>query len=149
MQTQSAASRARAQGFSLIEILIVLVVLAIIMAMAVGAVMGARHKAKQGATVADMRSLATAIEAYSVDQGFPPASGAFDVVADVLRPYHNKLVPVNDHWGHIYTYVRNVGSYTLTSFGRDGVDGLEMTPTTRSDYDRDIEVVDGKFPGLP
>ena len=102
-----------------------------------------------GATIADMRNLSTAIEAYSVDFSLPPPSGAFTSVATLLRPYHNQIVPVNDHWGHVYDYASDTSpSYSLTSFGKDGIDGFELTPSTRFEFERDILVTNGEFPGL-
>ena len=141
--------RTRAAGFSLIEILIVVVVLGIIMSIVINTLINARDKARQGATIADMRNLSTAIEAYTVDYSFPPATTVFTDVAQLLKPYSNKNVPVNDHWGHAYEYVRpDAQTYSLTSFGKDGLDGAEMTPDTRFEFNRDIVVANGQFPGL-
>ena len=143
-------SRTRAAGFSLIEILIVVVVLGIIMSIVVSTLINARDKARQGATIADMRNLCTAIEAYTVDYSLPPDTMVFTDVAQLLKPYHSKHVPVNDHWGHAYEYVRSdIQTYSLTSFGKDGIDGAEMTPDTRFEFNRDIVVANGQFPGLP
>ena len=140
----------RAAGFSLIEILIVIVVLGIIMAMTVSSLLNARDKARQGATIADMRNIATAIEAYTVDYSLPPDTQLFPAVAALLSPYHNRNVPVDDHWGHVYTYVSDIDmNYTLISFGKDGIDGADMTPATRFEFSRDIIVRNGEFPGLP
>ena len=119
------------------------------MAIAVSTLLNARDKARQGATISDMRNLSTAIEAYSVDYSFPPATMAFSQVARLLEPYNNHSVPVVDHWGHNYDYTRTGHQgYSLVSFGKDGVDGADLTPETRSEFNRDITMIDGKFPGL-
>jgi hypothetical protein len=56
---------------------------------------------------------------------------------------------VDDHWGHIYAYVCDIdGDYSLISFGKDGIDGDDMTPGTRYEFARDIVVTNGEFPGL-
>jgi general secretion pathway protein G len=137
-------------GFSLIEILIVVAVLGILMAMTVSSLVGARDKARQGATIADMRNIATAIEAYTVDFSVPPVAGAFESVSLMLRPYLNQNVPVNDHWGHIYSYTRDGDAfYSLISLGKDGIDGPDITPETRREFVRDIVMANGEFPGLP
>ena len=138
-------------GFTLVELLVVTAVLAIIMAIAVASLAGALDKARQGATIADMRNLGTAIEAYQVDNSFAPLVGAGfkDTVAPLLVPYHNRLVPVNDHWGNVYTYESDgLASYSLTSFGKDGIDGDDLTPTTKGDFYRDIVLSNGQFPSL-
>ena len=142
--------RTRTAGFSLIEVLITVVVLGIIMSIVVSTLLRARDKAKQGATIADMRNLSTAIEAYTIDHSLPPDTMIFTDVAQLLKPYHNQIVPVNDHWGHVYEYVRSdIQTYSLRSFGKDGVDGADMTPDTRFDFNRDIVITNGQFPGLP
>jgi prepilin-type N-terminal cleavage/methylation domain-containing protein len=57
------------RGFTLIELLIVVAVIAILAAIAVPNFLEAQTRAKVSRTVADMRSLAVAIEAYQTDQG--------------------------------------------------------------------------------
>ncbi len=71
---------------------------------AIAALIGALDRARQGATIADMRNLGTAIEAYNIDYGRPPRGVAFDTVSVFIVPYHNLVVPENDHWGNIYAY---------------------------------------------
>ena len=95
--------RTRTAGFSLIEVLITVVVLGIIMSIVVSTLLRARDKARQGATIADMRNLSTAIEAYTVDHSLPPDTMIFTDVAQLLKLYHNQRVPVNDHWVHHFT----------------------------------------------
>jgi type II secretion system protein G len=138
-------------GFTLVELLVVTAVLAIIMAIAVASLSGALDKARQGATIADMRNLGTAIEAYQVDHSLPPQVGAGfeDTVAPLLVPYHNRIVPVTDHWGNVYGYETDgLGAYSLISYGKDGVDGNDLTPMTKGEFDRDILLTNGEFPGL-
>ena len=137
-------------GFSLIELLVTLVVLAIITTITIGVVLGAHEKAKQGATVADMRGIATAIESYAVDNTRPPATVAdFTVMEQLLEPYHTSTVPVRDHWGHLYSYEAENGDYTIVSFGKDGVDGLDISPATRTEFERDIVFSNGRFVAAP
>jgi len=149
MKRPDRPARGRAAGFSLIEVMIVLVVLGIIMAITVNTLLSARDKAKQGATIADMRNISTAIEAYTVDFSVPPSTALFSSVAALLRPYHNQRVPVNDHWGNIYGYVRQSDrDYSLISLGKDGLSGDPLTPESRFEFERDIVLANGEFPGL-
>ncbi len=55
------------KGFTLIELLIVVAIIAILAAIAVPNFLEAQTRSKVSRTVADMRTLATAIEAYAVD----------------------------------------------------------------------------------
>jgi type II secretion system protein G len=67
------ASRSPRTGFTLIELLIVVAIIAILAAIAVPNFLEAQTRAKVSRALADMRSLATAIEAYRVDNNrYPP-----------------------------------------------------------------------------
>lgn len=60
------------RGFTLIELLIVIAIIAILALIAVPNFLEAQVRAKVSRALADMRSLAVAVEAYSVDWGRPP-----------------------------------------------------------------------------
>ena len=57
------------KGFSLIELLIVVVIIGIIAAIAIPNLLNAVQRGKQKRSMSDMRALATAIEAYAVEEG--------------------------------------------------------------------------------
>jgi prepilin-type N-terminal cleavage/methylation domain-containing protein len=59
------------RGFTLIELLIVVAIIAILAAIAVPNFLEAQTRAKVSRTLADMRSLATALETYTVDTNKP------------------------------------------------------------------------------
>ena len=60
------------RGFTLIELLIVVAIIAILAAIAVPNFLEAQTRSKVSRVHADMRSIATALEAYSVDNNRPP-----------------------------------------------------------------------------
>jgi prepilin-type N-terminal cleavage/methylation domain-containing protein len=64
--------RTMKKGFTLIELLIVVAIIAILAAIAVPNFLEAQVRSKVSRVKADMRSIATAIEAYAVDNNRPP-----------------------------------------------------------------------------
>ena len=60
------------QAFTLIELLVVVAIIAILAAIAVPNFLAAQTRAKVSRVKADLRTLATAVEAYTVDHNIPP-----------------------------------------------------------------------------
>lgn len=60
------------QGFTLVELLIVVSIVAILAAIAVPNFLEAQTRAKTVRVLSDMRTMQVAIESYAVDQGVPP-----------------------------------------------------------------------------
>ncbi len=65
----------RRSGFTLIELLVVVAIIAILAAIAIPNMLEAQVRAKVSRTRADLRTIATAIEAYTVDNNRPPYDG--------------------------------------------------------------------------
>lgn len=66
----------RRKGFTLIELLIVVAIIAILAAIAVPNFLEAQTRSKVSRVKSDLRTLATAIEAYTVDYNYPiPGAG--------------------------------------------------------------------------
>ena len=143
--------RSSQSGFTLIELLIVVAVIGIVAAISVIQYMGALDKAKQRATMADMRSISRALEAYLVDNHIVPNdAGGVAMLSTILIPYQINVVPQNDHWGHTYSFESNAfDAYTLESFGKDGAPGADITYNTRMDFALDIVIRDGHFVAAP
>ena len=86
-------------AFTLIELLIVVAIIAILAAIAVPNFLEAQTRSKVSRCKADMRSLATALEAYSVDCNKYPYPGGVSDAGEVHVPnramggYPNKFAP--------------------------------------------------------
>ncbi len=138
-------------GFTLVEVLVVVVILGIVSALSIVALAGALDRAKQRATMADMRTIGRTIEAYVVDNNFlPDDTGGLAALVPVLVPYQSDVLPISDHWGRELGYVASpTGDYTIESFGRDGVPGADIDASSRFEFDRDIVLANGRFSASP
>ncbi len=77
----------REKGFTLIELLIVVAIIAILAAIAVPNFLEAQTRSKVSRAQSDMRSLATAIESYQIDNGvYPPIVAPNSPFAGVSTP---------------------------------------------------------------
>jgi general secretion pathway protein G len=150
MRGLSTARKARRHaGFTLIELLIVVAIIGIMAALAIPNLRNAMDRAKQKATMAEMRSIGNALETYAVDhnvypQGLTDAGGA--AVGGYVAPLYIQKMPDADGWNnpwHIDT--NSTGTvYTITSYGRDGTQGTN-TGGPITDFNCDIIYTNGSF----
>jgi general secretion pathway protein G len=126
-------------GFTLIEILVVVAVLAVLAALVAPNVFQHLGTAQDAATRSQIEMLGAALDAYRLDNGRYPTT---DQGIDALRnapsadpaprnwrgPYLRREIPL-DPWDVPYQYLSpgefNPNSYDLVSFGADGVQGGE------------------------
>lgn len=142
---------AQESGFSLIEVLIVVAIIGVLCSIAIVSLNDAFDRAKQRATMSDMRTISKALEIYMADTGHYPASGqTMTQLVLILIPYQTSVLPSSDAWKHPYTYsTDDVDSYSIESYGKDGVDGLDVNYSTRFEFDRDIILSNGLFFASP
>ena len=126
--------------------------LGIVAAIAVPNLLNAIDRGKQQRTMADLRSIATAIEAYAVDNDFYPTALDIDELESVLEPVYIRNIPETDGWGNrlIYLPGEPPGSgYRIRSFGKDGVAEAVPRGGPTGDFDCDIVFIDGQFTQWP
>jgi len=167
----------RRSGFTLIELLIVVAIVGIIMAILIPNLLDSLQKAKQRATVAEMRSVGQAWFSWLTDQVSAAAAGSaqtfdFGSLDETLTQsellemlfksssmFYIRDVPSRDGWGHPMEYSwsgdpLSAHVMAIRSQGRDGLPGPSGDPYTlgpfaASNYDEDIVWLDGFFVRYP
>jgi general secretion pathway protein G len=138
------------KGFTLIELLIVVAIIGIIAAIAIPNLLNAIDRGKQKRTMADMRSIGTAIESYAVDNNFYPkgmASVTASGISAHVSPIYIKTVPTTDGWSNAWDVDSDaLGSeYTITSIAKDATAEGSPAGGLTGDFDCDIIFVNGQF----
>lgn len=131
-------SKREDNGFTLIEILIVMVIIGLLAALVGPRMFGKVGKSKQKAAKAQISLLETALDTYRLDVGKYPTT---DMGLEVLRikpddlenwdgPYLPKEIPL-DPWGKPYEYrsPSEHGDYEIVSYGADNSPGGEGEET--------------------
>lgn len=124
----------KSQGFTLIEVMVVVVILGILAAFIVPKIIGRPDEAKIAKVKSDVRTLQTALDLYRLDNGTYPTSDQ-GLQALIQKPtiepipsgwkggYIQKLN--DDPWGRPYHYL-NPGEHLevdIFSYGPDGKPG--------------------------
>jgi general secretion pathway protein G len=123
------------QGFTLVELLVVMAIIALLAALVAPKVFPKLGKGKTSAAQAQIELLGQALDQYRLDTGRYPTSEQ-GLQSLITNPGDDKwqgsylkknLIPV-DPWGKPYNYVccpGTHGDYDLFSYGRDGTPGGE------------------------
>jgi general secretion pathway protein G len=133
-------------------------IIGIIAAIAIPNLLNAIDRGKQKRSMADMRSIGTAVESYSVDVNFYPISTSMASITSIgattmgIEPVYIKLAPTKDGWGGLYYYgsdTTGAGSdYTISTYAKDKKVSSSSAGAT-SDFDCDIIFQNGTFTAYP
>ena len=127
----------KANGFTLIEIMVVMVILALLIAAVAPNILGQADKARITIAKQDIRNLANALDMYRLDNhNYPSTEQGLQALIEQPTGFpepknwnkggYVKSLP-KDPWGNDYQYVAPGanGPFDLYSFGADGKDGGE------------------------
>jgi len=103
-------------GFSLVELMMVVLVMAVLTGIAIPTYTGLRDSARESATESDMNSIAKALELFRNNNPDYPAT---EQGIKILEENELKVIPEEDHWGNLYIYSMADSAYELRSMGRD------------------------------
>jgi general secretion pathway protein G len=122
-------------GFTLIEIMVVILIIGLLALMVVPRLRGVADRAKRTKAQADIQELKQALDRYYLDNGSYPTTDQ-GLQALVAPPTGGRLpsnyeqggyiekLP-NDPWGNQYFYQSDGTTYALKSFGPDGVQSAD------------------------
>ncbi len=119
---------ATADGFSLMELLVVLSIMGLLATMVLPHMMGALGKAKNETTATQIEQISAALDYFKVDNGRYPTTeeGLQALVAappgltSWNGPYLAKPELPVDGWKHPFQYETSGDAFALYSFGADG-----------------------------
>lgn len=127
----------RRDGFTLIEVLVVIAVISVLAALVAPNVFGHLGTAKDAAAQSQIEMLGAALDSYRLDNGrYPTSEQGLDALVNAPSrgskpvnwrgPYLRKAVPL-DPWGHAYVYrspaEQSRAGFDLLSLGEDGQPG--------------------------
>jgi len=118
---------------------------------------GERELAAAKRTIADLRTIATALEARATDTNEYPDAADMETLRKLLEPTYIRHMPSRDGWGHEFIYLGSPDKqqYRFVSAGSDGVfepNSRQLTkmPARESDrFEDDIIFQDGEFVQVP
>jgi general secretion pathway protein G len=126
--------RRREEGFTLVEILIVVIIIGLLAALVGPKLFGKVSSAKLKAAKAQIELFGTALDAFRLDVGrYPTGEEGLKALREKPSgvdgwqgPYLPKEIPL-DPWGRPYLYISpgEHAEYDLISYGLDGVVGGE------------------------
>ncbi len=131
------AARKKQEGFSLVELMVVIVILGILATVVALNVLPSQDRAMAEKAVTDIRLLEQAVEMYKLDTlSYPSVENGLEALmtppGDLNRPerYRDggyiKRLP-DDPWGnpYLYIYPGEYGTFDIYSLGADGREGGE------------------------
>jgi general secretion pathway protein G len=122
-------------GFTLIEIMVVILIIGLLALMVVPRLRGVADRAKRTKAQADIQELKQALDRYYLDNGSYPTTD--QGLQALVSPPTGGRTPSNyeqggyieklpsDPWGNQYFYQSDGSTYALKSFGPDGVQSAD------------------------
>ena len=107
--------RLRKDGFTLVEIMIVVAIIILLAAIAIPNLLRARHNANEAAAIGSLRTLSTAMESFRAAQTSPTYPADLAALAAATPPYIDAALATGTKQGYTYVYsLDSANEYTVT-----------------------------------
>lgn len=125
----SVCSRSREDGFTLVELLVVLAIITLVVTLVAPQVLRYLGTARSDATRAQINNIESALELFYIDNlRYPTTDEGLVVLAKPSPelaarwngPYLKKADEIKDPWGNPYLYEYSNDAVKISSLGRDG-----------------------------
>lgn len=138
----------RRDGLTLVEMIVVLAIIAVVAVLIVPNVIGRPDQARVTVAKTDLRTIASALRTYRLDNGdYPTTEQGLQALVErpTQAPQPTAWAPdgylselPQDPWGRDYVYRSpgRSGAYDLLSYGKDGEEGGEALDADLSDKTR-------------
>ena len=135
LKNRAANSETGEEGFTLVEMLVVLGIIVLLAAMVAPQVIRYLGSARAQTAEVQLKNVESALELYYLDTGqYPSQNDGLKALLEAPAnlpswrgPYIKRSSGILDSWGRVYIYKQpgEHGNYDLSSLGRDGVPGGE------------------------
>jgi general secretion pathway protein G len=131
--SRSRSDQEREDGFSLVEMLVVLAIIALVTTLVAPQILRYLGSARADTAQAQIRNISSALELYYIDNGgYPATEEGLQALAVAPAsatgwngPYLKGADKLADPWGNQYIYEHTGAAFVIRSAGRDGKEGGE------------------------
>lgn len=132
---------------------VLLAVAGMLAAVAIPNLLTAMQRSRQKRTMAEIRTIATAVDSYISENNKVPEAATLDELKALLVPKHTSRFSEKDGWENDLSYAPLPQGYAIASGGADGsldraLDAYKMQQGTQH-FDCDIVFAYGKFVQYP
>jgi len=142
------------QGFTIVELLIVIIIIAILGVIALPQFLNAQDRGKQSQTIANLRNIASAMALYHADENEYPVASTIGSLKSVLEDIYMEIVPTLDGWNNEFYVDSSSLEYTMGSCGKSTTSCSSLTLIngvggSTNNFTDDIIIRNGSFIQYP
>lgn len=102
-------------GFTLVEIMIVVAIIVLLAAIAIPNLLRARLSANEATTIAAMRTISTAAESFRAAQSPPAYPSNLSALSSATPPYIDSVLGSGNKSGYTFTWAGGGNTYDVTA----------------------------------